>query len=464
MRLATRALALVVVVALLAAGCGGVDDSRTYTAEFERAVQIFPGVNVRVLGVDVGRVVEVENVPGGVVVTMRVERDDVQIPEGVQAAVVPASLLGERYIQLFPAYEGGPTLEDGGEIPRSRTAVPSEPDELLRSLQDYLGGLDPETVAAFVSTAAETLEGNGEELNRLIGNASRVMDLLSSKRDDLAEIIVQFDKVTQALASRQQRVGRLINTYNTVAHTLTDNRRALEGTIDGLNEAAIELASLLVEHRLPLGEDIKALTRTGRTVHRNVDSLARTGHWAERLFSAASRAIDFDKDWLRLGNQGAPLAALILLRLQQRLMELCSDAGATECSGAAFWQAQVPELFCFAPELCQAAAGGAGGGGGAAARSGSGGGSGSRSASGAASRGSVGERDQAAALTAALEGIPKVRRELVLRAAEAECMDAANPNACVLRRLKDEDAVKDIVKELLDDTIGDPMGWAALAL
>jgi hypothetical protein len=238
----------------------------------------------------------------------------------------------------------------------------------------------------------------------------------------------------------------------------------LEGTIDGLNEAAIELASLLVEHRLPLGEDIKALTRTGRTVHRNVDSLARTGHWAERLFSAASRAIDFDKDWLRLGNQGAPLAALILLRLQQRLMELCSDAGATECSGAAFWQAQVPELFCFAPELCQAAAGGAGGGGGAAARSGSGGGSGSRSASGAASRGSVGERDQAAALTAALEGIPKVRRELVLRAAEAECMDAANPNACVLRRLKDEDAVKDIVKELLDDTIGDPMGWAALAL
>jgi phospholipid/cholesterol/gamma-HCH transport system substrate-binding protein len=285
-RHAARAIALVVVVAMLAAGCGGLDDSRTYTAEFERAVQIFPGVNVRVLGVDVGRVVEVENVPGGVVVTMRVERDDVQIPEGVQAAVVPASLLGERYIQLFPAYEGGPTLEDGGEIPRSRTAVPSEPDELLRSLQDYLGGLDPETVAAFVSAAAETLEGNGEELNRLIGNASRVMDLLSSKRDDLAEIIVQFDKVTQALASRQQRVGRLINTYNTVAHTLTDNRRALEGTIDGLNEAAIELASLLVEHRLPLGEDIKALTRTGRTIRRNVDSLARTGHWAERLFSA----------------------------------------------------------------------------------------------------------------------------------------------------------------------------------
>jgi phospholipid/cholesterol/gamma-HCH transport system substrate-binding protein len=457
---ATRALALVVAACLLVAGCGGVDDGRKYTAEFERAVQIFPGVNVRVLGVDVGRVVEVETVPGGVVVTMRVERDDVQIPEGVQAAVVPASLLGERYIQLFPAYEGGPTLEDGGAIPRTRTAVPSEPDELLRSLQDYLGGLDPETVAAFVSTAAETLEGNGEELNRLIGNASRVMDLLSSKRDDLAEIIVQFDKVTQALASRQQRVGRLINTYNTVAHTLTDNRRALEGTIDGLNEAAIELASLLVAHRLPLGEDIKALTRTSRTVHRNVDALARTGHWAERLFSAASRAIDFDKDWLRLGNQGAPLAALILLRLQQRLMELCSDAGATECSGAAFWQAEVPELFCFAPQLCQAI----GGGGGAAARSDSGRSAGSRSAGGAASGGSIGERDQAAALTAALEGIPEVRRELVLRAAEAECVDASNPDACVVRRLEDEDAVQDIVEQLLDDTIGDPMGWAALAL
>ena len=326
---------------------GGVSNVRLYHAEFSRAVQVFPAVKVRVLGVDVGRVLSVKNGTRGVNVTFQVSRPDIKLPAGVKAAVVPMSLLGERYIQLFPAYDGGPTLPNNARIPLSRTSVPAEPDELLRSLQDYLGGLKTDTVTAFVENAAAALQGNGEELNSLIRNAAAVFKTLSGKRDDLAGLIVELNKLTVALSTRQKAIGELIQNYGKVTGTLNTNRAALEGTITGLNQAAVQLASLLIDHRTALHADIKSLTRTTRTLSRNAEILARTGHWATRLFLTASRAVDYDNNWLRLNNQGEPLAALILLRIEERLIDLCQDAGVPECSTAQYWADQVPNLFCF---------------------------------------------------------------------------------------------------------------------
>jgi virulence factor Mce-like protein len=345
-----RVAALTVLVALVGAGCAalrGGSEPRTYKARFSRAIQLFPGGSVRVLGVDVGEVQDVRNVPGAVEVTLLVDDPDVQLPADVQAVIVPVSLLGERYIQLLPAYQGGPVLEEGATIPLERTAVPAEPDELLRSLQDYLGAIDPEAVSEFVANAAAVLKDTGDDLNNLIHHGARVIGTLSSKRDDLAEIIVQFERLSQALSTRQEGIARVIRSYNDVIGTLTDNRAAVEGTITGLNDAAVELASLLLEHEAPLHEDIQSLARTGRTLARNAETLADTGHWAERLFKAASRAVDYEKNWLRLNNQGEPLGAMIVLRLEQRLMEFCADLELASCATPQFWAANVPSLFCF---------------------------------------------------------------------------------------------------------------------
>ncbi len=343
-----RVLALAVLASFALAGCGfGQVTGSEYKAHFTRAVQVFPGIDVRILGVDVGTVTDVRNVADAVEVTFRIKDSGVKLPADVSGAVVPSSLLGERFIQLFPAYTGGPQLPAGAVIPVSRTGVPAEPDELLSSLQDYLGALDQEAVTAFVENAAEILEGNGENLNRLLEGAAGVVGTLASKRDDLADLIVEFNKVTLALGSRQEALGRLIETYNDVAHTLTDNRSALEGTVSGLNEAAFQLASLLLEHREALDFDIDVLTKTGRTLGTNVDILAVTTNWAHDLFQGASRAVDFDHSWLRLNNQGDALFELILERLQERLIELCIDVGAPVCTTSKYWTTNVPALFCF---------------------------------------------------------------------------------------------------------------------
>jgi phospholipid/cholesterol/gamma-HCH transport system substrate-binding protein len=450
---------MAVVLAALMAGCVGSETGRTYTATFSRAVQVFPGGDVRVLGVDVGRIVDVSQGEDGVEVAFTVDDPTVRLPSDVEAAIVPVSLLGERYVQLFPAYQGGPTLEDGAEIPIDRTAVPAEPDELLRSMQDYLGAIDPETVSRFVDHAARLLDGAGEELNGLIEHGAGVVETLASKRHDLAGIIVEFDRLARALETRQEGLGRLINSYNTVARTLTTNRGSLEGSIIGLNRMATQLASLLIDHRDPLHQDIRTLTRTGRTLSRNAETFARTGHWATRLFRAASRAVDYDKNWLQLNNQGQELGGLILMRLQDRLTELCEGLELPSCSSETYWATEVPSLFCFR-KVCPGPP----------------------------------RRSPEEQLTDAIQDIPRLADELIDRAEDIlcadaedrqkclrrkrilrECADAANTEACLrehallleclkrddvracLRRAEEGD-IEDIVDDLLQETVGNPEG------
>jgi virulence factor Mce-like protein len=393
--------AAVLVVGLTA--CGG-GQPHGYGAEFRRAVQVFPGIKVRVLGVDVGHVTGVVNTPDGVKVSFQIDTDT-RLPANVEAAVVPVSLLGERYIQLFPAYTGGPVLAPGATIPLARTAVPAEPDELLRSLQDYLGGLDPNTVSKFVENGAALLQGNGTSVNRFIHNGTELLSTLNGKRDDLARLIVELDKVTTTLSTRQQAIGQLIRNYDAVSGTLDENRKALEGTVTGLNDAATQLAALLLAHRRPLHSDIESLTRTGQTLVKNVDALAQTGHWATLLFMAASRAVDYNHDWLRLGNQGQELASLILLRLEQRLMELCAGSGSPRCATQSYWSQAAPGLFCF---------------------------------TGSCPSSSLPAQTQ---VTRALTSQPKT-------------------NAALQRRAKSQHTtVATLMKALLDQTVGDPYRW-----
>ena len=346
-----RLAGVAVVVSLLATGCiGGGGGGTTYHAVFSRAVQLFEAGDVRVLGVNVGTITDIHNEGSGVEVTFTVS-SDMKLPADVRAAIVPASLLGERYIQLYPAYQSGSTLPPGSTIGPSNTSVPAEPDELLRSLQNYLGALDPKTVSTFVQNAAKILQGNGAKLNDLIGNAANVLSELSAKRADLSQIVVEFDKLSTSLANRQKAVSDLINAYNTVAGTLVSNKSSLEGTITGLRDAALELANLLLAHRGTLHGDVASLTATAQTLSKNVGRLAATGHWASRLFHAAQRAVDYNHRWLRLNNQGAPLGSLIMMRLQQDLVSWCQDLATKvpglPCGTPAFWSQHVPSMFCF---------------------------------------------------------------------------------------------------------------------
>lgn len=135
-------------IALVAALVGGVyvlsstGNKRTIVGYFTSAVGLYPGDQVRVLGVPVGEIDMIEPRSSDVKITMSVSKD-VKVPVDVQAVIMSPNLVAARFIQLTPVYTGGAVLPDNGRIDLDRTAVPVEWDEVKEGLTRLAADLSP---------------------------------------------------------------------------------------------------------------------------------------------------------------------------------------------------------------------------------------------------------------------------------------------------------------------------------
>ena len=83
-------------------------ETKTVTAHFPRAVSVYDGTEVRILGVPVGEVTAV--IPEGNSVRVEMEYDaQYDVPADAKAVIVTPTLVADRFVQLTPVYEGGPT-------------------------------------------------------------------------------------------------------------------------------------------------------------------------------------------------------------------------------------------------------------------------------------------------------------------------------------------------------------------
>ena len=215
---------------LLPGGAG----SYELTAYFPRAVALYESAQVKVLGLPAGTVTDVEVEGNQVRVTMAID-DNIPVPKDVVAQLVPQSLIGERYVQLHPAWtQGDPRAEDGYEITMDHTIVPVEPDEALAALKEFLDTLDPDGLGRLIENAADSLDGNGAKLNSALGNLSQLVNTFAEKDDTLVRIVDNFDRFTQTLVTREAQLGQVLDAFAAATQVLADERAGLEALLDAL--------------------------------------------------------------------------------------------------------------------------------------------------------------------------------------------------------------------------------------
>ncbi|MEY2452283.1 MAG: phospholipid/cholesterol/gamma-HCH transport system substrate-binding protein, partial [Acidimicrobiaceae bacterium] len=105
-----------------------IDKPYTISGEFQAASGILPNAEVAYLGVHYGRVSSVSSVPGGVKMTMKLDRDKKDIPKSSTARIFRKSAIGEPYIDFqppagFDTKHAQPSdfLRDGDTVPVAQT-------------------------------------------------------------------------------------------------------------------------------------------------------------------------------------------------------------------------------------------------------------------------------------------------------------------------------------------------------
>ncbi|MDX1657598.1 MAG: MlaD family protein [Nitriliruptorales bacterium] len=324
-------IALLLALSLAGSACSALpfvgDGTYEVRAEFDRTFNIFPGSPVRVLGVDVGKISELELSPDKRAVTAVMLIDEgVEIPADASAIIVPEALLGERYIQLTPPYTGGPTMEAGSLIPLAQTEVPFEFDEVLEGLNDFVGALDEEAVGRFFANLAEVLEGQGATVGETLDNAHGAIQALQQSDEELVALAGRLADLNETLATRDEAIGEIIEDWNTVTGSLADDRQQIDAALEGLVRLTRQVGGLLTTHRTNLEQDIATLTRVGRTAQRNLDQLSLLVLGSAELFRHAERVINRDRNWLPLldHKNADALFGFIAEDLADRLEGLCT--------------------------------------------------------------------------------------------------------------------------------------------
>src|SRR5690606_25204233 len=230
-RRALRYLAVAILAIALTGGALQVwpkATSRTLVAYFSSAVGIYPGDDVRVVGVPVGRIEAIEPQPDSVKITMRVN-NDVQVPADVRAVIMAPNLVSARFVQLTPAYTEGPTLEDGAVLDTDRTAVPVEWDQVkeeLTKLSTQLGpgGQDVQgPLSAFVNQAADTFDGNGDSFRSALRELAQTAGRLGDSRTDLFGTVKNLQILIDALSNSKEQIVQFSGHLASVSQVLAES-------------------------------------------------------------------------------------------------------------------------------------------------------------------------------------------------------------------------------------------------
>jgi phospholipid/cholesterol/gamma-HCH transport system substrate-binding protein len=263
-----------VVVALLA-GLVAVllphDSTRDGTAYFTRAVGLYKGSEVRILGVRVGEVRTV-TAQGDRVRVDFVYDDKYKVPADAKAVVISASVVSDRYVQLTPAYTRGPTLADGARIPLEDTAVPVELDRIFSSLDDLDVALGPKgankngALSRLLQVGADNLDGEGANINQTVTDLSTALTTLADGKDDIFGTVRNLAVFTAALAKSDDQVGAFNTDLASVADQLAGERGELALALKNLAVALTEVASFVKENKSNLTTDIKGLADISGTL------------------------------------------------------------------------------------------------------------------------------------------------------------------------------------------------------
>ena len=253
--------------------------SRTVTADFPRAVSLYKGSDVKILGVSVGKVDEVT--PLGTKVRVKFSYDDkYDVPADAKAVVISPSIVGDRFVQLTPVYRGGPKLKDDARLGLDRTATPLELDEIFGSINDLTKALGPQgankpdgtgtgALTRLLDSTARNFGGQGVQFNTTLRNLSRLTKTLADNKDELFGTVSEIEKFTQTLSANDETVRKFNDSLASGAQRLADERQDLAAVLQNLSVAMTEVRSFVAENKAALTTNIHGLNQVSKVFAKN---------------------------------------------------------------------------------------------------------------------------------------------------------------------------------------------------
>ncbi|NNH70967.1 MCE family protein [Nocardia uniformis] len=213
---------------------------RTYSAHISDVAGLQKGSDVRMAGVQVGKVISIQ-LDGAVAYVEFTVAEGQQIYDNTELAVLFQSMIGDRYLAIQQTVAPGQVLPPGARLPIERTHGSFDISELFDAVRPIFETLSSGSVDKFLENLLLVVSGDGrglgplmDDLNRIIGVASSQEPLVVLLADNLAAMMHRFEGQSPKI---DQMIDQVLGIVDYVYSQFDMLKDLVDRAIPGLNTA-----------------------------------------------------------------------------------------------------------------------------------------------------------------------------------------------------------------------------------
>ena len=245
------------------AAYGAFDDAYYVTVDIDKAgQQMKPGLDVRVKGVEVGKIARIDLVERRAVLQLKIN-EQYKIPQDAEAVISLKTPLGAKYVDLrFPAGAQGPFLADGDVIDDAH--IGPELEDLLADGTAVLEAVNPDDAATVISELADGVRNNSDYIQRGLQANSDLAGLFARTVDPQLEALQDFEVLFGMLKDKGVDLNLLAEAVNEGAPVYASEKAQahLDRALKALQPFSEDFADLLILQR----EDFRRMFNEGDVV------------------------------------------------------------------------------------------------------------------------------------------------------------------------------------------------------
>lgn len=249
--------------------------TRDYKAVFTNATGVNKGDDVRVAGVKVGTVKDIEIVERTRALVSFTVADATQVNGGTFATIRYRNLVGQRYISLTQEVGDSGRMPEGATIPVDRTQPALDLTVLFNGFKPLFQALSPADINKLSYEIVQVFQGEGGTLEGLLQHTASVTSTLADRDEVIGALIENLNQVLVHIGDRDEQLSRLIGSFRQLIGGLKDDRQAILTSLDGISSLSVQTADLLQGIRKPFVQDIKHLRDVAGNIDRNKAELDR---------------------------------------------------------------------------------------------------------------------------------------------------------------------------------------------
>ncbi|WP_255632262.1 MCE family protein [Amycolatopsis sp. TNS106] len=209
--------------------------------------QLLKQSDVKVRGLIVGSVKEINATPDGAELTLALNPESAKlIPQNVSARFLPKTLFGERFVSLeIPDAPSEKTIAEGDVITQDRTSGAVELEQAFAHLMPVLQAVQPQKLSSTLSAISTALNGRGDQLGDTLAQLGSYVGELNPHEPKLQQNLKELAKFSDNLGAVAPDLVQTLDNLSTTTRTVVDQKTNLANLYGSVTQASVDLQTFL---------------------------------------------------------------------------------------------------------------------------------------------------------------------------------------------------------------------------